>query len=62
MRRDVLEEFVDASKLGRRRERLEGFTFIARGGDAVEDWRRSVHDFIGAIVTKRKKRKWWWRL
>lgn len=61
-RAEVLQEFVDASKLGRRhREYFDqsGFTFIAPSFDPVEAWRRSVHAFVGALVVRRKlKSKW----
>ncbi len=62
-RAEILEEFVNAAKLGRRRDReyfdQAGFTFIAPSLDPVEAWRRSVHAFVGALVVRHKlKSKW----
>lgn len=61
-REEVLEEFAEAAQLGRRNgERFIGFTFPRRPlpVDPSEEWRRSVHRVIGALVAPNKLTKKW---
>ncbi len=59
-RAEVLEEFREAAQMGRR-EHLTGFIFSSPSApiDPEEEWRRSVHRVIGALVASNKLKKKW---
>ena len=56
---EVLQEFVEASHLGRRREHFEGFRFFRAetSRDDESDWRLSVHAFVASLVAGHKLKK-----
>jgi hypothetical protein len=56
MRRDVLEEFAEAAKLGRRKERFES-VIVSEPVDPAPARRREVHSFLASIVTRGRTRE-----
>lgn len=62
MRKDVLQEFVEAAQLGQRRYIKErGIRVHVDDTDHVAASRRDVHAFLTSIAARPKKRRrsWW---
>lgn len=62
MRKDVLEEFVEAAQLGRKRHVLEmGMRSHREPRDPLTVCRVEVHAFVSMIKTRPRARKrgWW---